>query len=244
MKGDPPATYSRQPSFHEEEIHCMSIGGQEGELAVRSNGSGGTSTAVVTWAGDTARYLKTGRSAQEPVEGYLKEEHPAQEERPPKSGCHLGEWCDPASSALPSCSVSRVLDQPLWCEPGGKLEQFVLSLGVGGGGSSSSSHLSSCFKKGQTAAARKNKGRSKSTTNGRDPAAENAELLVSPVSNDATESSTVVDDNDFDDKYPYDYYTYSGSFSEWNKSFDDVDSSAKTVPKQRRGRFLIWPVGR
>jgi hypothetical protein len=80
-----------------------------------------------------------------------------------------------------------------------------------------------------------------------------ADVLASAVSNDATESSTVADD-EYEDNFFYNYYTYSGSQSEWTKSFrsfDEVESS-KVPPhsqsvspaKQRRGRFLVWPASR
>jgi hypothetical protein len=94
------------------------------------------------------------------------------------------------------------------------------------------------LKSGKPASRKKDGNKKDTAARSKDPAGDGSGLM-SPVSNDATESSTVGDDNDYDD-----FYTYSGSFSEWNKSFDEAESAAGAVPKQRRGRFLIWPASR
>lgn len=195
-KEDPPASYNRHPSFHEEDVHATTI--VESALPMRTRRVRNAPTADPPLATDVEKTRKVVVAAGD--DGKARR----------ASTSNL--WCDPAAG---------ILDQP-WCDPDGVLGRFVLSIGTGPSTSTSALPSSSSKKKRE----------GKHTDAKGNPKVSD---LVSPVSNDATEASSVDD-----------YYTLSASYSEWSPSFEDYDGDASSTDKvqpnkQRRGRFLVWP---
>jgi hypothetical protein len=208
-KEDPPASYNRQPSFHEEEVHT-SMAVAELSSSTRTRGARNPPAADPPHAGDIEKNNKKALVATSDGD---------RSSRQGGSSSSSSPWCDPTAG---------ILDQP-WCDPDGVLGRFVLSIGTGPSSSSSSSALPPSSSKKREGKDAKSKPKISD--------------LASPVSNDATEASSVDDMDGADD-----YYTYSASYSEWSPSFDEYDgdgsatATAKVPPnKQRRGRFLVWP---
>jgi hypothetical protein len=210
-KEDPPASYNRQPSFHEEEVHTMSAVELTSSMRpMRTREARNPPAADPPLATDSE---KNTRAIVVATNGDRSSR------RGESASSSSSRWCDPTAG---------ILDQP-WCDPDGVLGRFVLSIGTG---PSSSALPSSSFSS-------KNKKREGADAKGTPKISD----LLSPVSNDATEVSSV---DDMDCGGADDYYTYSASYSEWSPSFEEYDGDASTTAKippnkQRRGRFLVWP---
>jgi hypothetical protein len=212
-KEDPPASYNRQPSFHEEEVHTLTVVELASSMRpMRTREARNPPAADPPLATDSE---KNKRAIVVATGGGGGGDRSSRRGESSSSS----RWCDPTSG---------ILDQP-WCDPDGVLGRFVLSIGTG---PSPSALPSSSF------SSKKKNNREGADAKGTPKISD----LLSPVSNDATEVSSV-DDMDCGAD---DYYTYSASYSEWSPSFEEYDGDASTTAKippnkQRRGRFLVWP---